>query len=169
MIKRAEGLIVRALDTDGDGGGTKNANGDYSSAAEIFFIQPPSGVSYNIARMIISVEDTNGMQAEEYGNLGVALSNGIQVRVQDDTGTVLDLTDALVVTANAHWGRLCYDVDIKTWGAGNEILIARWTFARFGVDGLLLRGSYNERLEVVLNDNLTGLIAHYFFVNGYIV
>jgi hypothetical protein len=159
--------LFRYLDTAGDGTGTKNANGDYSSTSDIFYIQPAAGQVFRMVRMIVTVEDTTGMQAAEYGNLGSALSNGITVRTQDDSGTILDMTDGLPVTTNAEWARLCYDADVKSWGAGNELLTVRWTFARSGTL-IRLRGDQNERLEVFLNDDLTGLIQHYFMVQGHI-
>lgn len=158
-------IISRYLDLNGDGSGAKNANGDYSTVADIFYIQPPATQDYLLTRLIVSIEDTQGMQAEEYGNLGAALTNGITVRVQDDSGTLVDLTDSAPVKTNAKWGALCYDVDLKSWGAGDELILVRWTFSRSGRD-VLLRGDRNERLEVVLNDNLTGLISHEFLVQG---
>ncbi len=165
--KRAQALLFRLLDTNGDGTGTKAVTGNHSGAAEIYYIQPPAGKTFIIARMLVSIEDTASMRADRYGDLGAALTNGLVLRVQDDNGTIIDLTDGLPIQTNAHWGRFCYDVDIKTWGAGNELLVARWTFAKAGVEGIVLRGSKNERLELVANDDFTGLINHAFYVNGF--
>ena len=163
----ARTILSRYLDTAGDGTGTKNANGNYASEAEIFYCQPGATEKIAATRMLVSVEDTNGFIAEEYGNLATALTNGVTVRVSDDNGVIVDLTDGIPVKYNAQWGALCYDVDVKTWGNGNELLVARWTFQKAG-DFLNLDGSYNERVEVVLNDNLTGLISHYFLLQGQI-
>jgi hypothetical protein len=49
--------------------------------------------------------------------------------------------------------------------AGDEMLQVRWTFAKSGAQ-LRLNGNNNERLEVVLDDDLDGLIEHYFMVQG---
>ena len=157
--------IYQYLDTVGDGSGSDNANGDYSLAEEIFFIQPPSNDKYEIARLIITIEDSAGMQAEEYGNLGAELTTGVQLRIQDDSGTISDITNGIKIKDNAHWGSLCFDVDVKTWGAGKEVFLARLTFKASG-QPIILNGENNERLEVVLNDNLTGLIGHHFQVQG---
>ncbi len=162
----SEDALYRYLDTNGNGTGTKQATGNYATVSDIFYIQPPAAVDYFITRLVIGVEDTTGMQAEEYGNLGAALTNGITVRLQDSGGTVLDLTDGLPVKTNAGWGQLCYDVDLKSWGAGNELLLVRWTFERAG-QPLRLEGEDSGRLEVVLNDDFTGLLAHTFQVQGY--
>ena len=51
--------LFRYLDTVGDGSGEKNANGDYSIAEEIFFLQPPPGRVYRITRLIVSIMDTS--------------------------------------------------------------------------------------------------------------
>lgn len=160
-------LLYEYLDTVGDGSGTKNANGNYG-APTLFRIAPPPGVVYRIARMIVSIEDTSGMVADEYGNLGAALSNGVVMRVHDGSKTIIDLTAGLPVKTNAQWGSVCYDVDLKSWGVtpSDDLLIVRWTFTRAG-KFITLDGDNNEELQVMLNDNLSGLIAHYFFVQGY--
>ena len=161
--------LSRTLDTNGDGTGTKNANGNYSVTEDIFYIQPATNQTFDLQRIIVCIEDTNGMQAEEYGNLGSALSNGVTIRLQDDSGTLLDLTDGIPITTNASWGMRCYDADVKSWGAGDEILLVRWTFTSHFGHPLRLNGSKNERLEIVLNDDLSGLVAHYFAIGGAIV
>ena len=159
--------ISRFLDTNGDGTGTKNAVGNYASPTE-FYIQPAAGTIYRIARMIVTIEDTTGFTATEYGNTGGALANGVTVQTKNDSGAITDWTDQQPVTVNSEWGKMCYDVDLKSWGAGNEILVARWTFERSGQQ-IRLDGddANNERFVVSLNDDLTGLIQHYFLVQGY--
>lgn len=157
--------LFRFLDTNGDGTGTKNANGNYSVTADDFFIQPAAGEVFVLNRLIVELRDSQGIQAEEYGNLGSALSNGINIKVTDSSDVeILDLTDGLPVTTNAAWGRMSYDVDVKSWGAGDEVLLCRWTF---GASGRPLILKDQQKFKVTLNDNLTGLVAHYFMVQGY--
>lgn len=157
-------VFSRFLDTDGDGTGTKTAVGDYSGGSlDIFYIAPAAGEVFVIERMMISYEDTTGMQAQEYGNTGGALSVGIVVRISNDDGVVEDLTDGVTIKDNGEWGRYCYDVQLVSWGSGNEKILARWTFARHGRP-IVLNG---DKLEVVLNDDFQGLLDHYFLVQGY--
>jgi len=159
-------ILSRHLDTNGDGTGSKDAIGDYSTTQGVFKITPPAGTIYRIARMIVCVADSAGMAAEEYGNLGAALANGITLRIHNGTSTVVDLVDSFPITTNSGWARLCYDADLKSWGAGDELLVARWTFAKSGVP-LRLDGDATESLEVLLDDDLQGLIGHNFLVQGY--
>jgi len=161
-----EYILSRYLDTNGDGSGEKNAIGDYLTEEQIFFIQPPPEQTYKLKMLIVVVGDRGGMKAAEYGNLGGPLLTGITVRFADNYGARNDLTDGVPVVDNAHWGMICYDVDLKSWGPGEEYLLARWTV---GEGGRIprLRGNRGERLEFVLNDDFTGLITHRFFVQGY--
>ena len=157
-------ILTRYLDTNGDGTGTKDAVGDYSSAAETFFITPPAGKKYTISRMLIGVQDSGSFDAVKYGN-GVTLTNGIGVATTDATvGVTVDLLDGTLIKSNAAWGFLCYDADVKSWGAGDEFLLVRWSFDKSGV---LLTLTENDALVVELNDDFTGLNAHMFLVQGY--
>lgn len=160
-------IISRFLDTDGDGTGTKNANGNYSGAAEEFFIAPDEGEDWTITRMLVNIADEAVMQAEEYGNLGAALTNGVKVEVHNDSGLVYSLTDPnYPVKTNAGWAAYMFDVHLLTWGSGDELLNGRWTFAKSGVP-VRLRSRFGEKLVVTVNDNLTGLLNHQFLVQGY--
>ena len=161
--------LFRYLDTVGDGTGTKDAIGNYSGAEEEFFIAPPAGTVYQINRLIVEVRDGNGMRAEHYGTLGAALTNGIEVQTRTGVSTtVIDLSDGLPITTNAEWGGLCFDAEVKAWGAGDDFLLVRWTFASSG-GNIRLDGDSGERLAVILNDDLTGLGSHTFMAQGYIV
>lgn len=156
--------LHRYLDTNGDGTGTKNAIGDYSSAEEIFYIQPPTGIVYRLSRMLVGIEDAL-INWGFYGGLA-ALTEGIVVRVSNDSGVITDLTDAMPIKKNAQWGENCFDADLKAApGAGNDFFQVRWSFFWSG-QILRLDGDKNERLEVVLNDSFVGIVDHTFKVDG---
>ena len=162
--------IFQFLDTNGDGSGNINFNGDYSSAQEIAFIQPGPDEVYRIERLIVTVRDAVGMSAEKYGSIMGGLTNGIQLRVRDDNEVRSNLTNGEPIKSNADWGSFCYDADVKAWGAGDEFLLVRWTFSRTGfpleLRGKRLNNLVNERLEVLFDDDLTGLVAHKFQAQG---
>jgi hypothetical protein len=154
----------RYADSDGDGGGTKNWNGDYTTPDQAI-LAAGATEQLAVARMIVSVGDTTGMTAQEYGNLGAALGNGIEVKhyAADGTTVLNDLTDGVPITTNSEWGALCYDVDVKSWGSGNELLVARWTFRNSGQPIHLQPG---ESIRVLLSDDLQGLLSQHFMFQG---
>jgi len=145
-------------------GTTTSANGNYSAAGDDEFFYQATEAS-SIHRLIVSAYDTAGMQAQEYGNIGAALGEGILVYHKGVAGdTIVDLTGGVPITTNAEWGALCYDVDVKTWGSGNELLVVRWTFANTGVPLILEKG---ERISVLVRDDLTGLLEQRFLIQGF--
>ncbi len=166
MAKRNE-LLFRYLDTVGDGSGTKNAVGDYSSSATKFLIKPPSDETFIIERLIVSVEDGGSFDAAKYGN-GITLTNGMHVHEEVNGVQKLDLIDAgggQTIKTNADWGALCYDADVKTWGTGNQVLLVRWTFSKAGAP-VRLDGAIGEELTITLNDDFSALVDHRFMAQG---
>ena len=158
--------IDRYLDTNGDGTGTTSAIGNYSVTQGIFYIQPPSDDVFQINRLIVFVQDTGSFDSGSYGN-GITLTNGITVRVQNNQGTFSDLTAGSPIKINPHWKRLCYDANVSAYGLGDESLGVRWTFSKAGYPIRLDGGSY-DRIEVLLDDNFTGLVDHTFLVQGFV-
>lgn len=162
---RQGNIISQFLDLVGDGSGVNNAVGTYGSPTD-FKITPASDEIYVISRLIVSLEDTVGMDADAYGN-GITLTNGIAVAVKDGSGVVDALTDPThLIKTNGAWAHYCYDTELLEWGSGNEHLVVRWTFSKSGKP-LVLRGHRGEFLAVTLNDTFTGLVGHHFLVQGY--
>lgn len=156
--------IFRFLDTNGDGSGTENANGDYSSTPGVFYFQNVNRGAL-INRMNVSVYDTKGIEAEEYGNLGSALGNGIRVQVTDsDDNEIVAVDGGLAITFNAGWAFNNYDVSLVDFGnTTNEAVLCRWSFYKSGLP-LMIPAGY--KFKVTCNDDLQGLITHYFKIDG---
>lgn len=165
--------IYQHLDVNGDGSGNKNAIGNYTGSAEIFYFQPDAGKIARITRMIVLVRGPkNSFYTDSYGSVG-ELTNGVTVRVQDDSGTLVQLTNGIPIKTNGNWGHFCFDAEVYPSSVGNNdtYLRVRWTFEKAGYP-LRLVGDNNERLEVVLNDDFTDggvnpLVEHYFHAQGY--
>ncbi len=116
----------------------------------------------DIHRLIVTIEDTIGFTSVKYGTLA-ALTNGVSIKHKAvGGGTILDLTPQNIKN-NGQWGLYNFYVDVKGWGAGNDILLARWTFQRMGAPISMKVG---ETLVVTLSDNMTGLIQHSFVAQG---
>lgn len=147
--------------------GNSSANVDGSVTPVLLKISPPQAGKYLITRMLVLIRATGKFAAAQYGTLA-ELTNGVVVGIFDDTtGTMVQsFTPGDSITTNAIWGGVCYDVDVKVWGTGDEFLLARWTFAKSGID-LLLNQHNNHALGVLIQDDLTVLNSHRFLVQGY--
>ena len=148
-------------------GSTIEAIGNYAAAPESFRFKCKSGSQkLHRARIIVTIEDSGEFNTDLYGK-DIVLTNGISLMVRDESDTLLmDYTDDDPVHTNVEWAEYCYDVQYHDFGTGsaNKFLNVRWTFERSGKFLSLSSGDY---LEVSLNDDFTGLVAHRFLVQGY--
>jgi hypothetical protein len=167
-------ILYRFLDTVGDGSGTKLVNGDYSSTLTKFLIKPTAPEVFYLTRMIVSLTDNGNITPLTYGALAT-LSNGISVKYKLD-GVTTDFTNGVTIKSNGDWGRYCYDVTLNSLGPGNDgFVFVRWTFEKSLLkvkDGgsqtaaLKLEGHKDDEFYIEVNDDLRGLISHYFMVEG---
>ena len=154
-------LFGQYLTAAGDGTGAYNANLDHSSAAVSYKITVPTGETYNLARMLIYIEDTTPMSITDYGKL-TALTNGVSFTATIGGETIV-FDGGVPVKTNGGYKALCYDQTIDSAGSGNDICAVRWTFTNYGGPLVLSEG---DSFQAILNDNFTGLVAHTFFVEG---
>lgn len=157
-------LLNRYLDTNGDGTGTKNAN---TNAAGTFYIQPSSSQTFIINRLTVVVEDVGALVASGYGALA-AMTTGIGLSLvgTGPLGTI-DLLDGIKVKRHYDWLNLPHKaphVDTTILGGvSNNIFIAEIVFP----EPLVLNGKYAQSLQASIpNENLTGLVSHYFIARG---
>lgn len=167
IIKGAEGeAFFQFAGVSGATGISETAmTGDYSAAAQEFYIQPPANETWRVQRVIILIRDGAMFAADNYG-AGAVLTNGISIQLANDGGVLQDLTSGVPIMDNASWGAHCYDYTDHVFGAGDNFLAVRWTFEHSGRP-VMLRGSLEQRLQVVLNDDFTGLIDHRMKFDGY--
>jgi len=144
--------------------GLVDAVGDYSSAAAALQYRNNNTYNLYVYRLIITVADTGAFDTDFYGNSGV-LTNGYEIIHRNSTnGIVHHLTDPdLNIRTNRDIASYMYDIRIDSFGTGDEILTARWSFDRAGVPIVLEPGSM---IEVVLTDSYTFLTGHLFNLQG---
>ena len=159
------GHIYRFLDTNGDGTGSKNANVNGSITPQVFRYDSETTHRTYLARMLVHIEDIGPLSADDYGGITGPLTNGVlvEIRRKEDDSTVVDLVDGLPIKTNSEWSRMCYDMDIDNFGSGSDFIKVRWTFAKSGLPIYL---SPNQYFCIIVQDNLTGLIKHYFMLQG---
>lgn len=159
-------LLFRVLDTNGDGTGTKAATGDYSVTPGLFYIQPPVGTVYNINTLTVHVGDTGALTAEGYG-AGIALTNGIAIKVKDGSGDLVDLLDGIALIDNELWAHLYSRFTFQNFAAAASFYSSETIFPEKLGRALVLNGDSGEYLEVALNDDFSGLDHQHFIVTGY--
>ena len=148
------------LDTNGDLTGNVNANVDGSVTPVTFKYTATQNVT--IRRMIIGLEDNTRFTAEGYGGIP-KLTNGVTLTVDRADGREYRTFLQPPVKSLAQWAFYCYDITYTDWGSGNNFATACWTFKESGTDIYLAAG---DSIKVFINDDLTGLVAHNFVIEG---
>jgi hypothetical protein len=133
----------------------KNMNVDGSGTTQIFHVKPPVGVSWDITRIMFYIQDGTAMDTSTFGGIA-ALANGIVLRKKD--GTYKNIFNAKSngdITARCDESE--YDVDRAP--ADKFGFRAQRRFGGVGNNGVTIRlnDSDGDELEVLVQDNLTGL------------
>ena len=149
-------------------GSTHEANGNYAAAVTKFTFAPAAGRRAAIYRMLVFVEDTGAFVAEKYG-YNIVLTNGLKLYVRDGNDDILlELTPDEGLSSNADWSGSCFDVAYLDWGAGNNSMGIRWTFAKSGKP-LYLDARLGHYLSMELHDDFSGLVHHHFQIQGFYI
>lgn len=158
--------LSQYLSDAGDGTGVIDGSVDYSAGLKIFYIQPPSGAVYVLETFLVVIKDSQSFDPDNYGR-NLTLTNGIIMRKEDDSSTIVDFTTNHKIFTNLDWAIIATPSG-TTFDSGDAILGAEMNFrSRFG-QPLKLDGDNNERLEIVLNDDFSPLNGHFFQTQGYI-
>jgi hypothetical protein len=161
--------VYRHLTDDGLVADDTNSNANVNGAvtAVPFYAGPPAGKVWDIHRMLVLIEDDAVITADNYGGIS-ALANGCTLKIHRDGPSgpeVLDLMDNHAATNNASWGHFCYDITNHSFGSGSNFVVVRWTFAKAG-EPLRLVGANDDKLVLLVQDDLSTLVEHTFIIQG---
>ena len=163
--------LVDILDTNGDGTGDTNANGNYLVEKE-FFCAPPEDEDYLIYQMSVGIEDSGKISYELYGNNVVLIETEgctFEITNNDIALAMFDerVSDLNIIQTNR-------DYIITT--VGNFIVYPNELGNKFFGQAVykfnspkILRGSSGDRLSVKLLGDFSNLTNHGFYLHGQVV
>lgn len=140
------------------------AIGNYTST-EIFRVMPPGNETWLISNLQVQVEDNGAFVSNRYG-VDLSLVNGITIRT-NFSNTLFNYTAILPIITNDHWTRFSHNVFISSFAANNNYLDVAFPLSATN-NFLMLNGSTNDSIEIVLRDDFTSLVSHTFKYEGYI-
>lgn len=153
--------IYRFLDTVGDGTGTHNAVGDYTTPIVLRCdVRPNEIITGHL--LIVHIQDSGTFDPAKYGVLA-ALTNGIHVGLYGVDGVEkLRLTQD-PVKDHGDWTHYGLSSEAAA-GAGGVMFVVHIDLAGGLSDGVKMYPG--ESMQVHLSDNLTGLDDHHFILHG---
>jgi hypothetical protein len=145
----------------------QHMNVDGSTTTQIFQVGPvggPAGFDVDITRIMGYIEDATAMDDSKFGGI-TRLTYGISLRVNNT-----DIQNLWNVKSNGELGLLAYDTNYTTKSpAGFYGFRFRNTYAGQSKHGVTLRLYPGDKLEILVQDNLTDLTDFQVMAQGHIV
>ena len=139
---------------------------DGGPVTKVFHIRPPVGVQWDVVRIMFFLEGTSTMDSALFGDIS-AITNGIVLRKKDDT-----YHNIFNIKSNGDFASRAYDIayDDKA-PAGKTAVRIRRTFGGQSKNGVVIRldGDVPDDLQLLVQDDLTGLERFYVIVQGHVV
>ena len=147
--------------------GNWNMNVNGSVTPVIYCVCPPPGVTWDITRIIGSINDDVEMDATTFGGIA-SLDNGMVLRVVDGY-----TKNIFVVNNNGGFTERAYDTeyDDRRSPQSEYGFSYRRTFAGQEKNGVVIRlnGDTGDKLEIIIQDDLTALAKLAHVVQGHVV
>lgn len=147
-------LVNQRLTVNGDGTGSADMAADFSITPGSFYAQPPANELWWLSKLVLVLSDSI-ISHDKYGNI-TALTNGIDLLIHD--GSSVSLTPEKVKTTS-DWAKYATTVEpIDFDGGGSKVV--RVTIQTPENVNYMLKGPQSEKIEIQLNDDLSGLLFH---------
>ena len=142
-----------------------NVNGAVTPA--IFKFTNESDTDLNITRVIFTIVTTGATGYTDFGDIPL-LTRGVVLRKKNADGTYFNIAN---IKSNGQWKAIMYDVDFfdPTHPAAVNGVAGRLTFAGQNKIGVVIRITNTEDLELVIQDNLSTLVAFIMVGEGHYV
>jgi len=142
---------------------TPNMNVDGSVTSKVFFTKPLAGTIFDIKQISLSIEDANNMDFSKFGSLS-ELTNGCVLRKKD--GVYKNIFNW---KTNGEFSERAESTLYQTKsGGGLNGFLSIKNFADVGTT-IRLDGDLNDELQVIIQDDLSGLDKVKVIAQGYLV
>ena len=133
---------------------------------QIYSIQPPPTVEWDIVRIMIHIEDGTVMDSAKFGGI-TRLTNGVVLRVKN--GIYKNIFN---VKSNGEISERAYDIEYDPKApAGVYGFRCRRTFGGQSKNGVVIRldGDADDALQVLVQDDVTGLTHFHIIAQEHVV
>ena len=147
---------------------SKSMNVNGSITPQIFSISPSPSQAGDLVRVLFNIQDNADMDFGTFGGINL-LSKGCVLRVLLEDGTYQNITN---FKSNGDLITECFDHEfLDTNGQGMRGFSSRLTWGGQDNHGVVipLDGSKGEELQLIVQDNLTGLSSFNMKVQGHAI
>lgn len=137
---------------------------DGSTTPQVFSVENPFSESADITRMMFHITDNSAMDDALFGGIN-SLTRGIVLRKRLLNGDYVNIVN---IKNNGQFGEVAFDKNYDPKAPSGVFgLTVRLTFAGQDKHGVAIRIKQGEAIEVVVQDDLTGLVSFTTMVEGH--
>lgn len=143
---------------------TRDLDVDGSTTPVVFSLAGSGMVPIDVTRIMITMQTVTTPDLASFGDI-TALGDGIVLRRVDG-----DIRNIWNIKRNMDFANLAYDLQFySSIGQGADGLTCRYTFAGQDKHGVAVRLEYGESLQLIIQDNLTGLSQFRIIAEGHLL
>lgn len=157
-----QGFVLRNLTTNGLISGDENANVDGSLTSVKFYTQPLNGQFFSLRRAAVHVSDSSSIKLDDYGSIVGPLANGVLFYI-------LINGQETILGPGFKSNRQLSDLGpVITRQSYNSVSTTIYEFNITDITrkGVELVGSRGDQFGIIIQDNLSSLVAHTVSVKG---
>jgi hypothetical protein len=158
---RSAGLMNsgrRFLTTDNTAAGPRELTVNGSVTPVRFRFGPPAGQKWGMTNVISAVSDNANFTQTDFGAIPGGLTNGLAVYLNSG-GVDVDIFAGQRIRFNYDWATLPATLNLTTWAGPSQTLVANFNTFESSGQYVILNGDTQDKLEVVVQDDLTSLVA----------
>jgi len=141
-----------------DGTSNRNANVNGSVTPVEMVFGPPINESWTVSQMVMLIYDDSNVSESAYGAVPT-LTNGVDLEIHDSGGILASYTGSYPIQSNNDLLSYGFDVRQNLFDINPRSISAVFKFG--AGNGILLDGSKGYKMLLRINDDLTGLVAHW--------
>lgn len=148
----ADSAGVVDMSVDGSGGNPQS-----------FFYTPPANYDFVAVRMVVIMITATGMVLTEFGDLGVALGTGIEIKAN---GVLITTWQDNIDMYSEFYDKL--SLANVSDAAADTTINGRWTFAK-DTNGAGIIVPNGQQFQVIINDDISGISQLKMKIKGKLV
>ena len=155
--------VQKWLTSSGDGLGTYNLNGNYSTPTDFYYL---TSSLYDIYSLIIAITDGTTFNYNDYGGIPTGtITNGVKLFIyKASILTEVPLLSGIAIKNNYEYLSVTSDVKLTQFAGTPQTMVI--TFHLKDEYGQPLHLDIGDKVIIRLQDNFTGLLSHTFGIRG---
>lgn len=149
----------RFLTTDNTATGPRAMNVLGTLGAPVRFrMGPPPGQRWGVTNVVSAISDNANFNQTDFGAIPAGLTNGLALMLRSN-GSDVDLYAGFRVKQNFDWFGIPAECSLTTWAGTSQTLAVDFNIFSDSGQYVILDGDQGQELVVIVQDDLTSLVA----------